>query len=1015
MGVRGMSAATRPMYRKYYEVWAAHREKYGPRTALLYQVGGFFEIYDTENLTTGTTQANIREIAELCQLSLTVHSVDSEGASATGSAEYQTLFGGFPEHALGKFEKILVQAGFTVVVVVQRKGKTGAVEERVVDHIASPGCYVEGAKERRLVGCVLESLTDGPAALRRVYWGIAALDVATGRIWFAEGADRDRLHQFLCIHPPAELVIWSDGLPAAVSLSESLKAACAATHLRCLGPASAAIEEAALDHHWSPVRKHLDWIYTQPQSRRCLAALMDFAAEHVPSSLRALELPEAWVPTGEVRLGNAALEQLGLLSLRDGDASGGAKQSLLGMMDQCRSIAGRRLLRARLMRPICDIPTLNSRLDRIDAVSAAPADKIATTERALRSLYDMSRLWRRLELGTASLNDMACLMRSYEAATSLLEAWTDTMGSMADAQLFLGWMTARWDTAALIELTRDGGSVPVARLPWFTGIRRVADTAFAEGQAIREEAALLCKEWSGLGRGEQLYLDDAEGGGFRITGTKRRVASVLAVLRDSGDMSATTTAYKSSALLETAGLNALSDRHRKWYAGWVATWGEQWRAAIAEVVEKGRVAHAAIEAWCAELDVAWTVARLGREWLWKRPIFVESDEGFLEVTRLRHPILERLTQVPYVAHSVGLGGSGASAVEGSGAVDVTWTSRGLLLYGMNASGKSSLMKALGLCALLAQCGFPVPASSCRIAPFTAIFTRILGNDNLWAGMSSFAVEMTEFREILRFADARSLVLGDELCSGTESLSATALVAAGVETLAGRGTKFVFATHLHELATLPDIAGLSGVRAVHLRVHYDAAEDRLVYDRHLAPGSGSALYGLEVCRALDLPTGYLERATVLRKSLAGWQAPKQSAYSTAAVVDACGVCGARGAAARLETHHIRPQAERAVAAAEGIDVDAVGNLVCLCAACHDAHHGGLLRIRGWRDTSSGPLLDFERMVAGERIEHVDEAGEDDVTAWIREQRQLKIRVPTIKRMAKQIFGVELSDKQIRAVN
>ena len=41
-------------------------------------------------------------------------------------------------------------------------------------------------------------------------------------------------------------------------------------------------------------------------------------------------------------------------------------------------------------------------------------------------------------------------------------------------------------------------------------------------------------------------------------------------------------------------------------------------------------------------------------------------------------------------------------------------------------------------------------------------TRILGNDNLWAGLSSFAVEMTEFREILRYADARSLVLGDEL-------------------------------------------------------------------------------------------------------------------------------------------------------------------------------------------------------------------------------------------------------------
>ena len=149
------------MYKKYYDTWATHAATYGPRTALLYQVGGFFEIYDTENLTTGTTNANIREIAELCQLSLTQHEVGEPGEQKS-----RTLFGGFPEGALAKFEKILVQAGWTVVVVVQKKDKRGAVEDRVVDHISSPGCFVDGSvKERRLVGCVIESV-GGPSALQ---------------------------------------------------------------------------------------------------------------------------------------------------------------------------------------------------------------------------------------------------------------------------------------------------------------------------------------------------------------------------------------------------------------------------------------------------------------------------------------------------------------------------------------------------------------------------------------------------------------------------------------------------------------------------------------------------------------------------------------------------------------------------------------------------------------------------------------------------------------------------------
>jgi DNA mismatch repair protein MutS len=997
-----MSALTRPMYRKYQAAWEEAAAKYGPRTALLYQVGGFFELYDTENLTTGTSTANIRQIAELCQLSLTTHVVeggDGAGGKDKGN-QFQTLFGGFPEAALPKFEKILVNAGYTVLVVTQRKGRTGQVEERAVDHIASPGCYVEGARERRLVGVVLESLP-GPAALRRVYWAAAALDVATGQSWITEGTDRDRLHQFLCLYAPSELVLWSDGHS---DLTESLRGLCAAVHVRALTPAAAAVDHAALERLWAPIHQRLEWLPRLPQARRCVAGLMEFAAEHMPSALRVAPVPTVWVPDGEVRLGNAALEQLGLLSLRDE----GGVSSLLGLMDQCRSIAGRRLMRSRLMRPIADVAEIGRRLDAVDAAAARRKDAVvtATTERCLRSLYDLSRLWRRVELGSAGIGDMACLLRAYEAARGLMDLWPAVP---AGCREYLDWVAARWSAGVATDLAREGITVPVAALPFVTGSRPAVEAAFAVGVAIRREAEEVCRAWSGLGRAEALYLDDAEGGGFRVTGTKRRISAVWTALRDGGDASASMTAYKNTVLLETAGLTAISERHRKWWVGWQAAWFTAWSEALTELVDRGRAAHAALESWCAELDLSWTVSDLAATWLWKRPEIVDgAAEGFVEVERLRHPILERIVTGPYVTHTVGLQG----ALGGGGPVGTT--PRGLLLYGMNASGKSSLMKALGLAVLLAQCGFPVPAARLRLSPFTAIFTRILGNDNLWAGLSSFAVEMTEFREILRHADERSLVLGDELCSGTESLSATALVAAGVETLANRGTKFVFATHLHELATLPDIAGHSGVRAVHLKVHYDAATDVLVYDRHLAEGSGSALYGLEVCRALDLPPGYLERATSIRQGLAGSVISHVSAYSNGAVVRSCEVCGS---GAGLETHHIRHQADAAAAAAEGFDLNAPGNLVCLCATCHDDHHGGRLTIRGWEETSAGRRLVWTRVGAGGSgagKEANEDGLTDEVVTWIRDQKKRRARVATIQRMVQQLFGVTVSEKTIRAL-
>jgi len=907
------------MNAKYAEAWKPQRDAYGPRTALLYQVGGFYELYDTENLTTGSSECNVREVAEICQLTL----------RETPAGTTQTLFGGFPVDALPKYERILVAAGWTVVIVEQRKVGT-RVESRVVDHVSSPGCYDDGGTERRLVGCVAETM-GGPAALQRAYWGVVALDLATGAIWFTEGATRDRLHQFLCMHPPSELVLWSDGGSGAAALTESLGSLCKTTHVRCLASESVAVDESILRKQWTTKQ-----CVVHPYARRCLAALLTFAADHLPSAIRCLREPEAWVPDGEVRLGNAALEQLGVVGER----------GLLSLMDSCRSAAGRRLMRARLLRPVTAVAELERRLDLIASVSNREP---VATERGLRSLYDISRLWRRLVLGTATMNDMACLLRSYAAASAL--------GCPDDG--FLVWIADRWNLDVTMDLAKG---LPMTALP-FQATAEVA-TLFAEGQAIRERAVTLCATWSSVGGREQLYLDDAEGGGFRITGTKRRISAALTWLRDGGDSSARVTTYKTSAILETAGLDALSAAHRAWTLRWTPVWAAAWSAALATVVEHGSASHT-IDTWCAELDLSWTVGRLAVDWRWTRPTF--GGDG-IEVTGLRHPIIERMVTVPYVSHNVTLG-------------------PGMLLYGMNASGKSSLMKAVGLCTVLAQAGFPVPATSCRLTPFTAIFTRILANDNLWAGLSSFAVEMTEFREILRHADEHSLVLGDELCSGTESLSATALVAAGVETLERRKAKFVFATHLHELA------GLVDVRAFHLKVSYDAATDVLVYDRSLAPGSGSALYGLEVCRALDLPTDFLERATAIRRSLAGDVTAHRSVYSAEAVVDVCAVCGSMD---RLETHHIVHQTDGGG--------DEVGNLVCLCARCHDDHHGGRLNIRGWEETSAGRRLVFVRGAGGVSTE---------VAAWIREQRALKIPVATIQRMARQIHGVELSAKEVRA--
>jgi DNA mismatch repair protein MutS len=260
------------------------------------------------------------------------------------------------------------------------------------------------------------------------------------------------------------------------------------------------------------------------------------------------------------------------------------------------------------------------------------------------------------------------------------------------------------------------------------------------------------------------------------------------------------------------------------------------------------------------------------------------------------------------------------------------------------------MKATGIAVILAQAGSFVPASSMTIRPYDAAFSRIWTHDNIWAGLSSFAVEIAELSDILRLSTSRSLVLGDEVCSGTESSSATALVAATIESLEKKGTHFMFATHLHDLLKVKGFPR-PGVAVWHLRV-ITQPDGKLIYDRSLQPGPGSATYGLEVAKAMGLPFDLIQRAHEIRRSLEGittvQDAPK-SVYNTQIQRQACEVCKSP---CGLEVHHIEEQAKGGS--------NELRNLIVVCESCHDKHHNGTIQISPLTQTSYG-LERFAKLV------------------------------------------------------
>ena len=95
----------------------------------------------------------------------------------------------------------------------------------------------------------------------------------------------------------------------------------------------------------------------------------------------------------------------------------------------------------------------------------------------------------------------------------------------------------------------------------------------------------------------------------------------------------------------------------------------------------------------------------------------------------------------------------------------------------------------------------------------------------------------------------TLVIGDEICRGTEEKSANIIVAYMLETLSKSNSSFITATHLHKVASLETVKKLENVKAKHLKITYDPENEQLIYDRHLSDGQGESFYGLMVAKFL----------------------------------------------------------------------------------------------------------------------------------------------------------------------
>jgi len=803
-----------PLMQQYRDIKARY-----PQTILFFRMGDFYEMFEDD------ARLAARE------LGLTLTTRNNGGAAEVPLA-------GVPVKAAAEYLRRLIGKGHRVAICEQvedPKLAKGLVRREVVETV-TPGSVLADdwvAQKRNNFLVSVEPRGGAP--------GLAALDLTTGE-FVLELVEPQDLSAALARYEPLEVL-----LPAG-------------TH--CPLPDGATVTEreawefdpelAREDLLRSFRLASLDGLGVAAADRPALGAagaLVRYARELKPGDLPHVARPRILRRGDVVPLDEMTRRNLELVEpLRPGTAGA----TLLEVLDGTVTPMGARLLRGWLLAPLVDPEAINARLDAV-AVLADDTRGRDRLREALDGVRDLERLAGRAALGRATPRELGALR--------------DSIRRLPDARAALDGVEGR-ERAALLEQAADR----------FELLQDLGDEL---ARALVDRPPAQLADGDAIRPGHDRALDelkDARDGG------KRYIASLQARERERTGITSlkvgfnkvfgyyieVTNPHKARVPPDYERRQTLTGAERyvtpelKEYEAKVLGAEERIAAREEELVDAlrrgvalaiGRIQQTA--GLLARLDVWAGLADLAHRDAYVRP---EVNDGFvIHLEGSRHPVVERMMpREAFIPNDVLLDEA----------------ARIIVLTGPNMAGKSTLLRQVGLCVVLAQMGAFVPARRAAVGVVDRLFTRVGASDNLVAGQSTFMVEMSETSAILHGATARSLVLLDEIGRGTSTYDGVAIAWAVTEFLHNAiGGKTVFATHYHELTQLTE--ELAHARNFNVAVR--EVGDEIVFLHRLEPGGADRSYGIHVGRLAGLPAPVVARAwQVLQLLEAGHHVARQPA-------------------------------------------------------------------------------------------------------------------------------------------
>lgn len=982
------------IYYEYFNQTKNYQKQYGVKTVVLMQVGAFFEVYGIKTTDNNLTESIIEEFANVCQLNISEKKISYGGG--------QIVMAGFRDFTLEKYLSILTENGFTVPVFVQEKNGKEVLRKLSKVYSSGTYISCDNDSSPRMTNytmCIwletFKQLSNGSRDI--IVYGVSVINIFTGKSsmfqhetsFFMNMTTFDELERYVSIYCPSEVVIISPfddkdvqsimqmtGIQSQMIHLVNTKQLDNKTELekvqRC---SNQKYTKQILSNYFGEEAYDLcNEFQTYNMATQSFCYLLNFVQEHNSQLVSKISIPEFNNTSTRMILANHTLSQLNIIHDMNSASKNGQFSCVLSFLNRCCCSMGKRAFQYQLLNPNFDEEWLSMEYKMID-VFMNNYYLVDVFRKQLAQIRDIEKICRQIVIKKIFPSSIAYLYKSIENIKQinncLFELPTICQYLCNDFENLYKtdpyYINNSCDNLVdfieknlVIDLCKNISSMTNFDVNIIQpGISSELDDVVHKYNENQDKINKIRQYFNGLIQSQEnspdteyVKIHETEKSGVCLQITSKRsqllkkgfetelsgkkkygnVEKGFVIIDETLKIPLKEVKFvkpsSSSVDISFPELDTICKNLLNYKDLMNALIGKVYIEFLGNLEQNFYIEMENLASFVSKVDVLQSKTYIAKNYNYCCPIIQTSEKSFVDTRELRHCLIEHIQQNEiYVTNDICLGKTDEQSKDG------------ILLYGTNAVGKTSLIRALGVAIIMAQSGMYVPCSQFIYKPYTAIYSRILGNDNLFKGLSTFAVEMTELRIILKMADENSLILGDELCSGTETESALSIFVAGLIKLNEKKSSYIFATHFHEIVNYEEIRELSKLVMKHMSVSYDRETDCLVYDRKLKDGSGPRIYGLEVCKSLYLDTEFLDLAYWIRNKYfpdsRGELSSPVSVYNTDKIRGFCEVCGEKMGE---ETHHLSPQKDADVNGYIGtFHKNHKANLVSVCEKCHDKIH------------------------------------------------------------------------------